>query len=130
MNAGLKNTLTITVEPNMTAKTMKSGALEVFATPIMIAFRENVCLDCVASSLAPGQSTVGTEVNIRHLSPTPVGMKVTFTCELMEVDRRRLVFSVQAEDEAGLIGEGTHERFIVDGEKFLAKCAAKAQSKG
>ena len=128
MKVGMTHTLTMTVEPQMTAKTMKSGALDVFATPVMIAYMENVCLDCVAPALEPGQSTVGTEVNVRHLSPTPVGMEVTFTCELMEIDRKRLVFSVRAEDKAGLIGEGTHERFIVDCEKFLAKCAAKSQA--
>ena len=72
---------------------------------------------------------MGTKINMDHVSATPVGMKVTVETELTEVDRRRLVFSVKAYDEAGLIGEGTHERFIIQNEKFLGKAQAKLDRK-
>ena len=125
MQPGMTHTLTVTVEPSMTAACMKSGCLDVFATPVLIAFMENVCLECVQSSLDEGMTTVGTAVSVKHLAPTPVGMKVRFECTLREIDRRRLVFDVQAFDEVSLIGEGRHERFIVDGRKFTEKCRAR-----
>lgn len=125
LEVGLEYTFTMTVEPHMTAKSMKSGALDVFATPVMIACMENCCLECVQPHLEAGMSTVGTAVDIKHVAATPIGMQVRFACRLEEIDRRRLVFTVTANDEAGLIGEGRHERFIVDSSKFEAKCAAK-----
>lgn len=122
MEPGMTHTMSMTVEPQMTASSMKSGALAVFATPIMIAMMENVCMECVAPSLPEGQSTVGTLVNVTHEAPTPVGAEVHFSCTLREIDRRRLVFDVVAEDGMGVIGRGIHERFIVDSEKFEQKC--------
>ena len=122
----MTHSLTVTVEPSMTAANMKSGCLDVFATPILIAFMENVCLECVQGALDEGMTTVGTAVNIAHLAPTPVGMKVRFEGTLRVVDRRNLSFDVKAFDEVSLIGEGTHERFIVDGEKFVQKCRARS----
>lgn len=126
MQPGMTHTLTVTVEPTMTAASMKSGCLDVLATPILVAFMENVCLECVQGELDEGMTTVGTLVNISHLAPTPVGMKVRFECTLREIDRRRLVFDVKAFDEVSLVGEGTHERFVVDGEKFVAKSRARS----
>ena len=125
LEVGMTYSFTITVEPQMTAKSMKSGLLDVFATPMMIACMENCCLECVRPQLDEGMSTVGTAVDIKHVAATPVGMQVCFTCRLEEIDRRRLVFTVSANDEAGLIGEGRHERFIVDSKRFEEKCAAK-----
>lgn len=125
ISVGMTNTMEITVEPQMTAKALKSGALDVFASPIMIAFMENCAMDCVSPHLEPGMTTVGTAVDVSHLAPTPVGMKVTFQCRLVEIDRRRLVFEVTATDERELIGKGIHQRFIVSGEKFYEKCAEK-----
>ena len=122
MERGMTHTMSMTVEPQMTASSMKSGALAVFATPIMIAMMENVCMECVAPSLPEGQSTVGTLVHVTHEAPTPVGAEVRFSCTLREIDRRRLVFDVIAEDGMGVIGRGIHERFIVDSEKFEQKC--------
>ena len=72
-----------------------------------------------------GSGTVGTLLDVKHMAPTPVGMKVTCETELIEVDGRRLVFSVKASDETGVIGEGTHERFIIQNEKFQTKADAK-----
>ena len=127
MQPGMTHTMTVTVEPSMTAAKMKSGCLDVFATPILVALMDNTCLECVQGELEEGKTTVGTAVNISHLAPTPVGMKVRFECTLREIDRRRLVFDVKAYDEVSLIGEGTHERFIVDGEQFVEKCRSRGK---
>ena len=127
MKPGMTHALTNKVEPSMTAASMKSGALDVLATPILIAFMENVCLECVKGTLDEGQSTVGTAVNIKHLAPTPVGMDVRYECTLVEVDRKRLVFEVKAYDEQSLVGEGTHERFIVNSQTFTEKCLARGK---
>ena len=93
----------------------------------MIALMENTAFESVASELEEGSGTVGTALDIKHVSATPVGMKVTCESELVQVDGRALTFSVKAFDEAGLIGEGTHERFIVFEEKFQKKADDKAK---
>lgn len=97
-----------------TAKTVGSGELDVFATPAMIALMEETAYKSVAGELDAGMGSVGTLMNVKHVSATPVGRKITCRTELREVDGRRLVFHVEARDEAGLIGEGVHERFVVD----------------
>ena len=125
LELGIKGSASCTVTKDLTAKALRSGGLDVFATPIMIALMEEASLVSVRPYLEPGTDTVGTHLDVSHLSPTPVGMKVTAESELIEIDRRRLVFAVKAYDESGLIGEGTHERFIVDMDKFTAKCEAK-----
>lgn len=111
--------------PEMSAARIGSGLVEVFATPMMVALIEQTCLESVLPQLEEGQGTVGTLVNVTHVSATPVGMRVWCESELVEVDRRRLVFKVKAYDECGLIGEGTHERFIIDNEKFMEKIKNK-----
>lgn len=108
-----------------TAKAMGSGTLDVFATPAMVALMESAAYRSVAAELEPGMGTVGTLMNVEHVSATPVGMRVTAESELTEIDGRRLVFTVKAFDNARLIGTGTHERFIVVDEKFVAKAAKK-----
>ncbi len=113
------------VEEKYTAKAMGSGGLEVFATPAMIAFCEKTALESVKEYLDEGTSTVGTKVNIAHLAATPVGMKVNCETKLVEIDRRRLVFSVVVYDEKEKIAEGMQERFIVDNAKFVEKAKAK-----
>ena len=114
-----------TVTPEMSAARIGSGLVEVFATPMMVALIEQTCLESVLPYLEEGQGTVGTLVNVTHVSATPVGMRVWCESELTEVDRRRLVFKVKAYDECGLIGEGTHERFIIDNAKFMEKIKNK-----
>lgn len=122
---GIRGTASCVVSDKHTAKSLRSGGLDVLATPIMIALMEEAALTSVRPYLDPGADTVGTRLDVSHLSATPVGMKAWAESELVEIDRRRLVFSVKAYDEAGLIGEGTHERFIIDSEKFTAKCRSK-----
>ena len=125
MEAGITGTQTITVTEDKTAQAMGSGTLPVFATPAMIALMENTAYKSVADELEEGAGTVGTLMNVKHVAASPVGMKITCETELTKVDGRALTFSVKAFDEAGLIGEGEHERFIVYNEKFQAKADAK-----
>lgn len=125
LETGIKGTKTVTVNEANTAKTMGSGTLDVFATPALIALMEETCWRSVADQLDEGCGSVGTLLEIRHTAPTPIGMDVTCESELVEVDGRRLVFTVQAHDAKGLVGEGRHERFVIQNEKFQAKANAK-----
>ena len=125
LKVGMKGYAETVVSMENTAKKMGSGTLNVFATPAMVALMEEASWKCVTAELEPGMGTVGTSMQIKHVAATPLGMKVTAECELLEVDGRRLVFSVQVSDEVGVIGNGTHERFIVAEEKFLAKTESK-----
>lgn len=125
LTVGIEGTLEKEVTAEDTAEVLKSGTLQVFATPAMIALMEETAWKSVEKELEEGSTTVGTNLNIQHLSATPVGMKVTCHTRLTEVDGRRLVFSVEVEDEAGKIGEGIHERFVVMSEKFQLKANAK-----
>ena len=108
-----------------TATAVGSGVLEVFATPCMLALMEKTACDSIIPYLDEGWGSVGTRVDIKHVAATPIGMTVRCESELTEVDGRRLAFTVKAYDDAGLIGEGTHERFLVDNEKFQGKADAK-----
>lgn len=121
LQAGTTGEATTTVVHENTAAAVGAGGVEVFGTPMMIALMENAAWQAVADQLDAGQVTVGTLVNVRHLAATPLGQKVRATAELVEIDRRRLVFKVEAHDEKQKIGEGFHERFIVDLERFLQK---------
>ncbi len=108
-----------------TAETLKSGTLKVYATPAMIALMEQAAFKSVQDELEPGKGTVGTRMEVSHISATPLNKKVTAKSELTEIDRRKLVFRVEAFDESGKIGEGTHERFIVDNKSFQEKADSK-----
>ena len=118
---GLHNSVTLVVEHKDTAAVYGSGALEVFATPAMIALMEKTCLMSVADKVGEGNTTVGIAVNIKHLKASPVGTTIRCEAELTKVDRRRLVFEVKCFEGETLIGEGSHERFVVDSEKFMSK---------
>ena len=115
------------VEYKNTASACGSGGLEVYATPAMIALMEGAALAAMGRLLPPGWTTVGTELEVKHLSATPLGMKVYASAELLAIDGRSLSFKVEAFDEAGKIGEGTHKRYIVESEKFLAKLENKKE---
>ena len=121
LSVGLKYKEEKTVTMDDTAKVFGSGAAEVFATPMMIGLMEAASMNAVKGFLPKGCSTVGTLVNIKHMSATKVGKKVWAEAELIEIDRKRLVFKVTAYDEDKKIGEGTHERFVIDDEKFMSK---------
>ncbi|MGB0387970.1 MAG: thioesterase family protein [Ardenticatenaceae bacterium] len=116
------------VTPEVSAAHYGNVGVDVFATPAMIGWLEEACHKCIMSALEEGQGTVGTQVNVRHLAATPVGMKVVSRAEVIEIDRRRVVFKVEAHDEQEQIAKGTHERFIIKSiEKFMAKTMAKGK---
>lgn len=121
MLKGLRHSEMLVVEHKDTAAVYGSGSLEVFATPAMIALMEKTCLESVNDKIGEGNTTVGIAVNIKHLKASPVGVTIRCEAKLVEVDRRRLVFEVRCFEGETLIGEGTHERFIVDSEKFMNK---------
>ncbi|MBQ8836727.1 MAG: thioesterase family protein [Clostridia bacterium] len=125
MEIGIKHTVTEVVTPDKTAEKVGSGLLPVYATPAMIALMEKCASECVAPYIEEGKSSVGTMLNVKHLSASPLGINITCTATLTEIDGRRLVFSLEASDEKGVIGEGTHERFIIDIDRFMSKCNAK-----
>ena len=119
---------TVVVAERHTARVRASGTLDVFATPAMIELIEETAWKSVAGELEEGCATVGTSLQIKHLSATPVGMQVTCKTQLKEVDGRRLLFEVAVEDEVGRIGEGTHERFVIQAEKFQKKADGKKKA--
>ena len=121
----IKGTAALAVTDEVTAPAVGSGMLPVFATPSMIALMEKAAAESVAPQLDAGMTTVGTKLDVAHTAATPVGMTVRAETELTEIDGRRLIFTVRAFDELGEIGSGTHERFIVNAEKFLAKAEIK-----
>ena len=127
LTVGIKGKEETIVSEVNSAKTLGSGTLDVFATPAMTALMEKTAWKSVAPHLEDGYGTVGTLLNITHDAPTPFGMKVWCESELTEIDGRRLVFHVTAYDEKGKIGEGRHERFIIQNEKFQAKANKKAE---
>ena len=121
LETGIIGEETTTVAHENTAAHVGAGGVEVFATPMMIALMENAAWGAIANAMEDGNVTVGTLVNVRHLAATPIGQKVRATAELIEIDGRRLVFKVEAFDEQRKIGEGIHERFIVNLERFMKK---------
>ena len=127
VTVGMKGRAEAVVSGDNTAQTAGSGTLPVFATPWMCALMEQAAWTAVAPGLNEGESTVGTKLNISHLSASPVGIRVWAESEVTLVDGKRMEFKVAAYDEKGLIGEGTHERFVVTNEKFLAKTARKLE---
>ncbi len=125
MDIGIKGKSSIKCDKSNCAITMGSGALEVFATPSMVALMEKAAWESVQPYLEEGLGTVGTLMNVKHLAATPIGDEVTAETELVLVDGRRLVFSVKASDSVAVIGEGTHERFIISNERFMESVVKK-----
>ena len=122
---GAKGTASTLVEREDTAQEVGSGSLLVYATPCMVALMEGAACEAIASFLPEDKTSVGTQMNISHLSATPVGMEVHAEAEVTEVDGSKITFKVSAYDEAGLIGEGTHQRFVVSTQRFLDKTYGK-----
>ncbi len=125
LKTGITGRAEDTVTEVRTAAYMGSGGLRVYATPRMTAMMEYTAWSSVEPYMEDGMSTVGTRLDISHVSASPVGAHITFKSELTEIDRRKLVFTVKAYDDAGLIGEGTHERFIIDNAKFMSRAEGK-----
>lgn len=125
LEAGVKNRKEELVTQERSASSVGSGLLDVYATPSMIALMEGCCHESVAPFLEEGTGTVGISLNIKHVAATPIGMKVYCESELTGVNGRVLTFRVEAYDEKGLIGEGLHERCIVQNEKFQKRADAK-----
>lgn len=121
MEIGLKHESTTVVSAANTAATLGSGDMDVYATPAMVALMENAAMLAVKNHLPEGSATVGTQINTSHLKASPLGATITASAELTAVDGRRLTFAVKAWDEKGIIGEGSHTRFVVDRERFLSK---------
>jgi len=126
---GLTGEANVVVVPEVTARHLGSGAVAVFATPEMVRLMERAAVNGLKPYLAEGQQSVGTLVNVKHLAATPLGATVTARAELLAVDGRRLTFKVSAHDGADLIGEGMHERALIDLARFEAKVKAKAKAK-
>jgi len=123
---GAKGTYSLKVMPAHLANQFKDISLpQVFATPMMITAMENAALNAVRDYLDPGESCVGTLVNVRHLAATPVGHRVTAEATVTKVDGRRVEFTVTARDEIEEIGNGTHERMVVDMARIDKRLAAK-----
>ncbi|MCI9366917.1 MAG: thioesterase family protein [Oscillospiraceae bacterium] len=125
LKVGMKGRAETVVVPENTAQAVGSGLVPVFATPHMIALMENAAVNAVQAQLAAGEGTVGTRLDVTHDAATPVGMNVWAEAELTAVEGRKLTFAVAAFDAREQIGGGTHERFIIQTEKFLARVEAK-----
>lgn len=125
LKAGLQGEACMQVKRGNTAIEVGSGSVPVFATPMLVAIMENAAINALKGCLPEGMSTVGVRIDCRHLVATPIGMTVTARAELVEVDNRRLLFKVEAFDEEEKVGEGEHERFIINLEKFLSRSEEK-----
>ena len=127
IEVGMTYTVEKTVTPDMTAKAVGSGGLEVFGTPYMMGLMECAAMWCVQNELPEGKGTVGVEIASSHLAPTPVGMKVSASAEVtgISANGKMISFKMTASDEEGLIGEGTHTRAVIDNARFLQKCNDK-----
>ena len=121
MTIGTKHEVSTTVTTDVTAAKIKSGSLEVLATPYMVALMEQAASELCDKFVPEGISTVGTALNISHLAPTPVGGNVRAIATLIDFDGRTASFNVEAYDDFGLLGKGTHERFTIKIESFMKK---------
>jgi len=128
LTPGLRGEAHLTVDFTLTAAALGDFGVVVLGTPYMINLMEIASARAVEAELEPGQTTVGTVVDVKHLAATPIDMKVTAMARLVEVEGRRLVFDVEAHDEREKIGEGRHERFILDLDRFLQRTRTKQES--
>ena len=126
---GLTGEVETVVNEADTAAHWGSGLVSVFGTPALVGLMEGAAVQALADHLPPGQTSVGGRIDVRHLAPTPVGMRVRARAELLEVEGRRLEFHVEAWDEVERIGEATHERFVIDEQRFIAGAKAKEKVK-
>lgn len=122
---GMKGEAFTDVERADTAAEVGSGSLLVYATPCMVALMEGAACEAIAEGLGEGETSVGTELNIQHISATPVGLEVYAKAEVTAVEGKVITFQVEAFDEAGAIGKGTHKRVVVNSQRFLEKTYTK-----
>ena len=125
VTVGSKGRSESVVTEHNTACAVGRGLVPVFATPYMVAMMENAAVNAVQGALEQGQGTVGTRLDVTHDAATPIGMKVWAEAEVTAVDRKKITLSVKAYDEAGPIGGGVHERFVIDTDRFLSRAEAK-----
>ena len=125
ITVGMKGEVSTLVEKEDTAAEVGSGSLLVYATPCMVALMEGAACEAIESAMSEGQTSVGTELNIRHVSATPVGLEVRAEAEVTAVEGKIVTFQLTAYDEAGVIGEGTHKRCIISSQRFLDKTYSK-----
>ena len=125
ITVGMKGEVSTTVEREDTAKEVGSGSLLVYATPCMVALMEGAACEAIEEAMDDTKTTVGTELNIQHISATPVGLEVRAEAVVTAVDGKVITFEIHAYDEAGEIGKGTHKRVIVPTQKFLEKAYSK-----
>lgn len=126
LKVGLTGEASTTVRTGNTAAEVVEGAVPMFSTPSMIGLMEHASWNAIADHLAAGETSVGTFVDIKHLAASPIGLEVTARAEVIEVDGRRVRFKVEARDNQDVVGEGWHERFIVDQDRFLAGASQKS----
>jgi predicted thioesterase len=126
LKPGLTGQAGLVVGPDHLASAVGSGLVDVFSTPMLIALMENAAVDAVAPALAANQTSVGVHLDVKHLAATPRGMRVCAHAELTGVNGRMLTFKVWADDERDRIGEGTHQRAVIDRARFEQKVAEKA----
>jgi predicted thioesterase len=126
LEPGLVGETEMIVNEADTAARLGSGLLPVLGTPALVGLMEGAAVRSLSSCLLPGQTSVGGRIDVRHLAPTPVGMYVRARAELTQVEGHRLVFQIEAWDQDEQVGKATHERFIVQEERFLAKAQSKA----
>lgn len=124
---GLNGELEMEVTEEVTARHIGSGALRVFATPAMVLLVERACTGLVQPHLAQGQSSVGVSIRLRHLAPTPLGMRVRARVEVVAVEERLLTFKAEVWDDREQVGEGEHQRAVIDVERFLRRVQAKSE---
>jgi predicted thioesterase len=124
--SGITGSASVKVVPENTAENFGNAGASVFATPMLVALMEQAAIAAVKPYLAEGEGTVGTRVDIAHLAATPVGMTVRATAKLEEIKGKKLVFSVEAFDDREKVGQGQHERYIINTEPFYKKAAEKA----
>lgn len=127
LEVGLKGSFTVNVTDENTAKTMKSGDLDVFATPALVAALEAASVDAISNEIEDGYTSVGIKICVNHTAPSVCGMTVTANAELIEINQRQLTFKVSAYDEKGLVGEGEHIRCIINSNRFMEKAKGRNQ---
>lgn len=126
INPGSKGEKSATVTPELTARHIGSGGLDVYATPAMIALMEAAAVTVLDPLLPEGQGSVGVALDVKHLAATPLGLTVRAEAEVTAVDGKRVTFTVRAWDDRELIGEGTHTRYIIDTARFMERASAKS----